>query len=158
MRAARRTAARTGRPPAVRAEVRLRAPSARAITVKHLDTPPRYARRERIHHRRVLPRIKEGQEREFHSTTREVAYHPQRALPVVRAATDDVRLVTNTELAQPGQQQLASSVTEPSVAANGQVVMYTGNWYAARSADGGQTFQGPLSFCSAPCVRTHRSG
>jgi hypothetical protein len=52
-----------------------------------------------------------------------------------------VRLVTNTELAQPGQQQLASSVNEPSVAANGQVVMYTGNWYAARSADGGQTFQ-----------------
>jgi hypothetical protein len=59
----------------------------------------------------------------------------------VGAATDDVRLVTNTELAQPGQQQLASSVDEPSVAANGPVVMYTGNWYAARSADGGQTFQ-----------------
>jgi len=121
---------------------RLIAPAAKAIRVKHLKAPPRHAARERIHPRRFLPRVKEGKEREFHSVTREVSHHLQRAFgPGVRAATDDLTLVTNTELAQPGQQQLASSVDEPSVAVNGQVLMYTGNWYAARSKDGGQTFQ-----------------
>jgi len=59
----------------------------------------------------------------------------------VRAATDDLTLVTNTELTEPGQQQVAANVDEPSVAVNGQVVFYTGNWYAALSQDGGQTFQ-----------------
>ena len=108
------------------------------IRVQHLDAPPRYARRERIHPRRVLPRVKEGKEREFHSVTRELTYHLQGAM---RGTTDDLTLVTNSELVQPGQTQLASSVGEPSAAAAGDVVMYTGNWYAARSIDAGQTFQ-----------------
>lgn len=129
-------------PRAPRAAVRLVSPSPKAIRVKHLDVPPRYPRRERIHPRRILPRVREGKERTFHSTTREISLHLQMDLaPVIRAATDDLTVVTNTELTEPGQQQLASSVGEPSVAAKDQVVMYTGNWYAARSADGGQTFQ-----------------
>lgn len=33
-----------------------------------------------------------------------------------------------------------STVNEPSVAANGNFVFYTGNWYAARSTDGGSSF------------------
>jgi hypothetical protein len=68
----------------------------------------------------------------------------QRPLAVpagMRGAGDELSLVVNTELAGPGQQQLASNVGEPSVAVNGDVVVYTGNWYAARSADGGNTFQ-----------------
>jgi hypothetical protein len=44
-------------------------------------------------------------------------------------------------LTSPGQQQTASNVDEPSTAANGRVVIYTRNWYAAMSSDGGQTFQ-----------------
>jgi hypothetical protein len=122
---------------------RLAAPKKGLVKVEHLASPPRYAKRERIHPRRILPRVKEGRERAFHSATRELSYHLQRALVAgVRAATDDLTLVTNTELTQPGQQQLASSVGEPSVAttADSNVVMYTGNWYAARSTDGGQTF------------------
>jgi hypothetical protein len=112
------------------------------IEVTHLEVPPPYKRRERIHPRRILPRVKEGKEREFHSTTRELSQQLQRGITaVVRAATDDLSVVTNTELSEPGQQQLASSVGEPSVAANEQVVMYTGNWYSARSADSGKTFQ-----------------
>ena len=122
--------------------VQLTSPSPKPVQVKHVDMPPRYEKRQSIHRRRVLPRVKEGKEREFHSQTRELTYHLQRALPLgPRDTTDDLTIVTNSELAQPGQQQLASSVGEPSVAANGQVVMYTGNWYAARSADAGQTFQ-----------------
>lgn len=50
-------------------------------------------------------------------------------------------LVTNTALPEPGRQQLASNVGEPSMAINGDVVFYTGNWYAGRSIDGGRTFQ-----------------
>jgi len=58
-----------------------------------------------------------------------------------RAATDELVLVTNTELTGPAQQDTASNVGEPSTAMNGQVVFYTGNWYAASSPDGGNTFQ-----------------
>jgi hypothetical protein len=41
---------------------------------------------------------------------------------------------------QPGQQQTASNVGEPSAAFNADVAFYTGNWYAAMSSDGGRTF------------------
>jgi hypothetical protein len=136
---------------AMQAEVRLHAPLKNPIEVKHLDVPLRYVRRESIHPRRVLPRVKEGRERAFHSVTRELGYHLQ-ASPFggPRATTDDLALVANTELTGPGQKQLASTVDEPSVSAAGQVVMYTGNWYAARSADGGQTFQYIDPFTSFP--------
>jgi hypothetical protein len=126
---------------------RLIAVSKVPIQVKHLDAPLRYVRRDRIHARRVLPRVGEGKEREFHS---ELTYHLQRTPAAIRATTDDLTLVINTELSGPGQKQLASSVGEPSVASTGQVVMYTGNWYAARSADGGQTFQYIDPFTSFP--------
>jgi hypothetical protein len=121
---------------------RLHVPSPEVIQVKHTEAPPRYQKRDRIHPRRILPRVKEGLERDFHSSTREVVFHPPLAASAaVRAATDELAVVTNTELTGPGQRQLASNVDEPSVAVNGQVVFFTGNWYAARSADGGQTFQ-----------------
>ena len=123
---------------AIAGTFRLVAASQQPVRVQHLSAPPRVPRRERIHPRRVLPRVREGKERDFHSVTRELSYHLQSA---IRATTDDLILVTNSELAQPGQSQLASSVNEPSVSAAGDVVMYTGNWYAARSIDGGQTFQ-----------------
>ena len=45
-----------------------------------------------------------------------------------------------SELTSPGLQSTASSVGEPSVAMNGDVVFYTGNWYAAVSTNGGQNF------------------
>src|SRR5579864_2174598 len=129
---------------------RLVVPVKRPVQVKHLNTPLRYARREGVHARRVLPRVKEGKERALPSVTRALAFHLQSGGP--RATTDDLTLVTNTELTGPGQKQLASSVGEPSCAAAsaGLVVLYTGNWYAARSADGGQTFQYIDPFTSFP--------
>jgi hypothetical protein len=63
------------------------------------------------------------------------------AITAAPETADNLSLVTNTELNGPGQQQLAANVDEPSVSANAQVVFYTGNWYAARSADGGRTFE-----------------
>jgi hypothetical protein len=58
-----------------------------------------------------------------------------------QAAADELRIVTNTELTEPGKQQTASNVGEPSTAINGNVVVYTGNWYAAVSTDAGRTFK-----------------
>ena len=124
------------------ASFRLSAVAAAPITVQHHNVPPPYVKRERIHARRLLRRVGEGQERDFHSQTREIGYHLQMAMPMGRRdTTDDLVLSINSELSGPGSQQLASSVGEPSVAAKDNVVMYTGNWYAARSIDGGQTFQ-----------------
>jgi hypothetical protein len=130
------------------AGIPLSAPVAQPVQVKHLDVPPPYPRRERIHPRRRLPRVEEGRERSFHSATGPVRL--QHPLTALRAATDDLSVVVKTALTQPGQQQLASSVGQPSAAINGQVVLYTGNWYAARSADGGSTFQFIDPFSSFP--------
>ncbi len=132
------------------AALELRVASAEPVRVDHFRTPPLYERRERIHPRRILPRVIEGQERTFHSTTEQVVFHPPKPLAAIRAATDDVVLVTNTPLTQPGQQRLATSVGEPSVAINNDVVLYTGNWYAARSVDSGRTFEFIDPFRSFP--------
>jgi hypothetical protein len=91
----------------------------------------------------MLRRVREGREREFHSSTREVVFHRPMAMMAAAAAQpagQDLVLKVNTELTQAAQQELAANVGEPSVAANGDVVFYTGNWYAARSIDGGRTF------------------
>jgi hypothetical protein len=128
------------KPKAVITGVRLRMPAPEPIQIKHLAQLPKYVRPKRVHPRRTLPLVREGLEREFHSMTRQVAFH--RALPVLMpmAATDELALVTNTELTSPTTQQRASNVGEPSAAINDQVVFYTGNWYAAMSSDGGKTF------------------
>ncbi len=120
---------------------RLLTPSPSAIQVRHLAAPPKFEKPKRIHARRVLPRVREGAERQFHSVTMRALVGRPLAVPGRRAATDELVLVTNTELTGPAQQDTASNVGEPSAAINGQVVFYTGNWYAANSADGGNTFQ-----------------
>jgi hypothetical protein len=50
-------------------------------------------------------------------------------------------IVTNTPLESAAKQNTASHVGVPSVAMNGAVVFYTGNWYAALSRDGGHEFR-----------------
>jgi hypothetical protein len=99
--------------------------------------PPRIARPKRIHSRRFPPRALEGEERAFHSTTEPLAAFAAMAV----SPGDDVEIILDTELAGPGQQQTASNVGEPSVAVSGDVVFYTGNWYAAISSDRGKTFR-----------------
>ncbi len=124
------------------ASFRLRPPSESAFQVKHLEKPPSFVKPKRIHARRVLPLVKEGIEREFHSVSLATTFFPARALRApTRGAAEDLSLALNSELAVPGQQQTASNVGEPSTAINGQMVVFTGNWYAAVSSDGGRTFQ-----------------
>jgi hypothetical protein len=112
---------------------------ARPVTIKHLDQPPKIvSKKKKIHRRHILPLIQEGMEREFHSTT-----PPLRAKAMTQpmVAADELTILVNTELTGPTQQDTASNVGEPSVAVNGNVVFYTGNWYAAVSTDGGATFR-----------------
>ena len=71
-------------------QFKLKAVIAKSVAVKHHDAPPPFEKRQSIHRRRLLPRVKEGKERAFHSVTREIALTLQRALPVgQRANTDD---------------------------------------------------------------------
>jgi hypothetical protein len=117
-----------------------------------MAAPAPFKRRENIHPRRILPRVREGKEREFHSVTPPTTlHHPiPRVFAAPRAAADDLVLLTSSELPEPGLQELASNVGEPSVAVNGDVVFYTGNWYAARSIDGGRSFEYPDPFKAFP--------
>jgi hypothetical protein len=120
----------------------LRSPSDASVAVEHLDVPPRFDRPARIHARRTLPLIREGVERDFHSrSTRTILSAALRSEAAARATTEDVVVFLNTTLPQPAAQRTASNVGEPSAAMSGDVVFFTGNWYAAMSSDGGRTFQ-----------------
>lgn len=119
--------------------VRVHSPSKRPIAVAHLDAPPTIERPKKIHPRHLLPLVREGEERNVHSVSREAVIRTQAFAPM--AAADEVTLIRNTELTAPGKQRTASNVGEPSVAINGDVVFFTGNWYAAVSSDGGKTFK-----------------
>lgn len=131
------------------ATLKLRLVSSRSVNVRHLSSPPTFVKPKRIHPRRVLPMINEGVERSFHSQSEEALIRPLgvvsplAAFPTLDplAATDQVTILTNTELKNAADQRTASNVGEPSTALNGPVVIYTGNWYAAVSGDAGRTFQ-----------------
>ena len=120
------------RRPSATKEIRLHLKSPEPFKVKHLSEPPTITRPKKVHARQLLPLVREGAERQFHSTTRELALF--RSSPL--AVGGEIALVRNTELTSPAASQTASNVDEPSVAMNGDVVFYTGNWYAAVSIDG----------------------
>jgi hypothetical protein len=117
--------------------------------VKHLAAPPTFVKPKKIHPRHVLPLIREGLERGFHSQSEEAFLRPHSMVSPMAALTtllplassDELTVVTNTELKSAADQRTASNVGEPSAAMNGSVVFYTGNWYAAFSSDAGRTFK-----------------
>ncbi len=106
----------------------------RLVNVRHLDAPPQLKKPKRIHPRHLLPFVPEGQERDTHSLS------PRAMIQGPQDASQTVQIVLNTPLTQPAQAKTSSNVNEPSVSINGDVVFYTGNWYAAVSVDGGKTF------------------
>ena len=108
---------------------------AKVVQVRHLDSPPKLQQPRKIHERRRPPMVPEGQERDSHSLNTRAIIHQ------VQAPGQDLTIVQNTALTQPGLNGTAGTVGEPSCSINGDVVFYTGNWYAALSLDGGKTFQ-----------------
>jgi hypothetical protein len=148
---------RTRRTKASRPIISLRAASSSAVTVQHLAAPPKFVKPKGIHPRRLLPLIREGAEREFHSLTPEAFLRPLAMAAPAAASGDEIAIVTHTELTAPGAKQTASNVGEPSVAMNQNVVVYSGNWYAAVSTDSGQTFKfiNPASAFPDPSPVSH---
>ena len=115
--------------------IALRSAARLPVKVRHLAVPPKITKPKRIHVRRALPFVPEGIERDFHSLNTRAIIHS------AAAAQPDIQVLLNTAIPEPGQKSTASNVGEPSVSTNGQVVFFTGNWYAAVSVDGGNTFR-----------------
>ena len=124
------------------AAVKIQSPTAKVIGVKHLAEPPKFIRPKRIHPRRGIPMVPEGEESIVHSDTPEAAFaQPHEMAAPAAAANQNLAIVHQTFLTALAARDTAGNVGEPSVAANANVVFYTGNWYAAVSTDGGVTFQ-----------------
>ena len=133
---------KTPRPVTTGVAIRLRPVAGGKIQVKHLAKPPKVVRPKGVHPRRVLPLVREGKDRQFLNASRQVSFHTPASMDLAPLSpASDLSVVTNSPLTQPAQQDVAATVGEPSVSVNGQVVFFTGNWYAAMSSDGGQTFQ-----------------
>lgn len=59
---------------------------------------------------------------------------------IPRLAPENFQIFRNEDLGEGAPAEYTSLVNEPSVAQNGEVVFYTGNWYGALSTDGGRSF------------------
>jgi hypothetical protein len=98
-----------------------------------------------IHPKRIIPPVPEGPPvADADPSSRLLFARPRmvsRGAAGARAATDELSIVRKTALESAADNDTASNVGEPSVAINGDVVFYTGNWYAAVSLDGGATFR-----------------
>jgi hypothetical protein len=123
---------------------RLKAPPA----VRYTSDVRRIDRAKRIHPRRLIPRVPTGRWRSDPRPTEAVAVEaparresrPPAAL-ALRAEDDDVAFRRNVHLDDVATADTASHVCEPSLGINGDVVFYTGNWFASVSLDGGQSFR-----------------
>ncbi|MGI9107567.1 MAG: hypothetical protein ACR2G4_15120 [Pyrinomonadaceae bacterium] len=122
------------------------------IEVEYLDQARKFVPQTKIHVRKEIPVPEEGAEVLDHNPTQPLALDmpqplamlmaaPGGGAPAILANTDSLSLVRNVQLGSVADNNTASNVGEPSVASNGEVVFYTGNWYAAVSFDGGQTFK-----------------
>jgi hypothetical protein len=122
----------------------LLSPFRREVTIPYLPEARKFTQRQQIHPRRNIPPVPEGLDvPDPHPSPPTALGLPQAMMDSAAAApvlTDDLTLVRNTELGSVADNDTASEVGEPSVASNGDVVFYTGNWYAAVSTDGGATF------------------
>ena len=132
------------------ATVQVKAPTARQVPVTYLAEAPTFDKPKRIHPRRFPPLAPEGEDAQILSASPRANFLRPLSLgerglaladaPGLEAVTDNIVIVKNTAITSPAQKSTSSNVNEPSVAANREVVMYSGNWYAAVSTDGGGTF------------------
>jgi hypothetical protein len=101
-----------------------------------------------IHPRKVIPKIKVGAKRKDLVPTQSMELEKEVTLtamakskgPTAMALTDSVTFSKNVQLADVATADTASHVCEPSTAKNGNVIFYSGNWFAALSINGGTSF------------------
>lgn len=121
------------------------------VLVPYVRRAQEVLERREIHPRRTIPPVLEGPEVADPGPSPATDFAPTSPAALgLRATSEEIRLVRNVALASAADNNAASDVGEPSVAINGSVVFYTGNWYAAVSLDGGATFRYVDPFTAFP--------
>ena len=149
--AAKKAGARKGASSSMLAVEELRPAVSDVIEVEYLPEARKFVPRTKIHVRKEIPVPPEGEFVADFNPTSPLALDMPQPLEMLMAeglngpgapmaATDAVTLVRSVQLNSAADNNTASNVGEPSVASNEEVVFYTGNWYAAISLDGGQSF------------------
>jgi hypothetical protein len=120
------------------------------VKIRYIEQPYKFSearRTDEIHPRKVLPKPPKGPKVLDMLPTPPLAFEesvPMAALAAAKtnplAPTDTISLAKNVQLNDVATADTASHVCEPSAAINGDVVFYTGNWFAAVSTNGGNTF------------------
>lgn len=140
---------------------KLAAVQAQEIKVRYVDEAYKFSaarKKDEIHPRKVIPKAPVGPKVLDMQPTVPLSFEdvvPMAALKAAKAAapmapTDTITLVKNVQLNDVATADTASHVCEPSAAINGNVVFYTGNWFAALSIDGGTTFKFVDPFTTFP--------
>ena len=139
---------------------KVKALSAKEISARYLEEAYKFSEarnKDRIHPRKVLPKIRKGARildllptppLSFEDNVPPAALAERRARPMT--PTDTITLVKNLQLNDVATADTASHVCEPSAAINGNVIFYTGNWFAAISTNGGATFKFVDPFTTFP--------
>ncbi|MEO5583124.1 MAG: hypothetical protein ABIR66_10550 [Saprospiraceae bacterium] len=106
-------------------------------------------KKDTIHPRKILPKVRKGAKVLDLMPTTALAIEAEVSMNTMSdirgaspmAITDTVTLKKNVQITDVATADTASHVCEPSAAINGNVIFYTGNWFAAVSIDGGTTFK-----------------
>lgn len=126
-------------------------PDYEEVLVPYIREAQEVPERREIHPRRIVPPVPEGSEVADPDPSSAVDFASRLpAAPGLRAPGEEIRLARNVPLESAAANGAASEVGAPSVAINGSVVFYTGNWYAAASLDGGATFRYVDPFTAFP--------
>lgn len=140
---------------------KLEAVKAQEIKIRYVEEAYKFAAARKlvdeIHPRKVIPKAPVGAKVLDMQPTAPLSFEevvPMAALKAGAVApmapTDTITLVKNVQLNDVATADTASHVCEPSAAVNGNVVFYTGNWFAALSTDGGTTFKFVDPFTTFP--------
>jgi hypothetical protein len=112
--------------------------------IEYLAEAPRLRPINSGQRRHLPPKVPEGEHVLDENPSPEVNFDlPQMFADALEAAPDPDELVIQRqqEITALAGRDTSSQVNEPSAAINGELVFYTGNWYAAISTDGGATFR-----------------
>src|ERR1035441_6761161 len=91
--------------------------------------------------RKRFPQVPPGPDHPDDSPSPAVPPRKQALAAAATPALAGIKVLTNVELSAVSSSPMTSSIGEPSVACNGDVVFYAGNWYAAMSTDGANSFE-----------------
>ena len=126
---------------------------AQEIKVSYLQKATKFSaarKNDEIHPRKVIPKLPTGTPVMDMMPTSPLAFEDNVTMAALSDGRmgaspmtpfDTITLVKNVQLNDVATSDTASHVCEPSCAINGNVVFYTGNWFAAVSVDGGTTFK-----------------